>query len=861
MSYVRSVLVLSTALTATFAAGGPLLAQTADGSSAALEEVIVTARRTEERLQDVPISITVFTQEQLNKNNVTNAVDLANITPSLSVNNNFGNENASFAIRGFVQDAGTAPSVGTYFADVVAPRGPTQGTQAGDSVGPGSFFDLQNVQVLKGPQGTLFGRNTTGGAVLLVPQKPTSKFEGYAEVSTGNYNMLRLQAAVNASLSDAARFRIAVDHQKRDGWLHNIGDIGPRGFNDTDYTAVRASLVLDLTANIENYTILSYSKSDTNGSFEKLIAAQQAGFNPVNPVVGIPNFVSVFSASQLASEAARGAGFWDAEAGVADPESRLEQWQAINTTTWHASDTFTVKNIASYAQFKDFQRAPLFGTNWLLSTLPAAYQFIFQAGIPRVLFETNPAPGLDSADQSTYTEEIQLQGATPDQRLTYQGGVYFEWSDPLDPVGNQSAGTIQCADVNSFNCSDTLGITFTGLTAARLAGLGVPPPYPAVNIGAVNYTVGKTSYRDKGVYAQSSYSITDQFKFTGGVRYTSDQQTNDATRITYRFPVQAPFTAGPTASCTDPLAPPGCSQFLEKKSSKPTWLIDLDYKPSDDMLLYAKYARGYRAGGVYSNAPIDHRIFNPEKVDNYEVGLKTTFRGPVPGIFNIAAFYNDFSNQQLQIGFNPYVDPLTGARAPVSPTAAIVNAGKSRIYGAEIEAAVTPVAGLKLDVNYTYLKAYIREIAPVTTSDPNYVPDVGFITSGTPLVLSPLNKAVISGNYTLPLDGNIGAISFGAAYIYTSKQQANYTYLDPAVVATMGANYGSIPSHGLVNVDLAWNNIFGSGVDLTAFGTNVTNKQYFTFIPGLAGNSGTEFAALGEPRMYGARIRYRFGGK
>ena len=861
MSYVRSVLVRGTVLTATFAAVGPVLAQTAGESSTSLEEVIVTARRSEERLQDVPISITVFTQEQLSRNNVTNAVDLANITPSLSVNNNFGNENASFAIRGFVQDAGTAPSVGTYFADVVAPRGPTGGTQAGDSVGPGSFFDLQNLQVLKGPQGTLFGRNTTGGAILLVPQKPTSQFEGYAEVSSGNYDMLRVQAAVNAPLSDIARFRVAVDHQKSDGWMRNISGIGPRDYNNTDYTAVRASLVLDLTSNIENYTILSYSKSDTNGSFQKLIAAQQLGFNPVNPTVGVPNFVSVFSASQLAAEAARGAGFWDAEANSTDPESRLEQWQAINTTTWHASDVLTVKNIASYAQFKDFQATPLFGTNWQLSTLPAAYQFIFQAGLPQGLAEINPAPGLNSADQSTYTEELQLQGATPDQRLTYQGGVYFEWSNPLAPIGNQSAGVIRCVDVNTLNCSDPLGITFTAITAAQLAGFGVPPPYPAVNIGSVNYAAGETSYRDRGIYAQSTYSITDQLKLTGGVRYTSDQQTNDTTRITYHFPVQAPFTAAPTSFCTDPLAPPGCNQFLEKKSSKPTWLIDLDYKPTDDMLLYAKYARGYRAGGVYATAPVDHRIFDPEKVDNYETGLKAIFRGPVPGILNIAAFYNDFSNQQLQIGFNPAVDPLTGARAPVSPTAAIVNAGKSRIYGTEIEAAVTPVEGLKLDINYTYLKAYIRQIAPVTTSDPNYVQDVGLINSGTPLVLSPRNKAVLSGNYTLPLDRSIGAISFGAAYIYTSSQQTNYTYLDPAIVATMGANYGSVAGHSLVNIDLAWNNIFGSGVDLTAFGTNVTNKQYYAFIPGLAGNSGVEFATLGAPRMYGARVRYRFGAK
>ena len=144
-----------------------------------MSEIIVTARRTEERLQDVPISITVYNQQQISNRNITNAADLATFTPSLSANTNFGQENSSFAIRGFTQDAGTQPSVATYFADVVAPRGPTQGTQAGDGAGPGSFFDLQNIQVLKGPQGTLFGRNTTGGAVLFVPQKPTSEFGGY----------------------------------------------------------------------------------------------------------------------------------------------------------------------------------------------------------------------------------------------------------------------------------------------------------------------------------------------------------------------------------------------------------------------------------------------------------------------------------------------------------------------------------------------------------------------------------------------------------------------------------------------------------------------------------------------------------
>ena len=178
--------------------GAQAPAQAADLSD--LNEIIVTARRVEERLQDVPISITVFNQEQLTQRNVVNASDLAAYTPSLSANSNFGQENSSFAIRGFNQDAGTQPTVAVYFADVVALRGPTQGTQSGDGAGPGSFFDLQNVQVLKGPQGTLFGRNTDGGAVLFVPQKPTADLGGYVDVSAGNYDMNRVQAAFNAPL-------------------------------------------------------------------------------------------------------------------------------------------------------------------------------------------------------------------------------------------------------------------------------------------------------------------------------------------------------------------------------------------------------------------------------------------------------------------------------------------------------------------------------------------------------------------------------------------------------------------------------------------------------------------------------------
>jgi len=856
---VRMAVRFGSVLLAGLGATLPVMAQTAsspDSNTARagdLTEVIVTARRVEERLQDVPISITVFNQEQLSKLNVTTAADLAAFTPSLSVNTNFGIENSSFAIRGFVQDAGTAPSVATYFADVVEPRGPTQGTQAGDVAGVGSFFDLQNVQVLKGPQGTLFGRNTTGGAVLFVPQKPTSEFGGYGEFSAGNYGMFREQGAVNLPISDTVRFRLAVDHQKRDGYLNNISGIGPGNFNNVDYTSARASLVVDITPNLENYTIASESYSSNNGSVQKMIACNPAGYNPVNPALGLGNFIGVFSCAQLAAEAARGAGFYDLESGIPNPESLINQMQFINTTTWNASDAFTLKNILSYAQFRDFQRTPLFGTNWQSSELPAPYPSIFFRGVPPVFSGAFAAPGLNSANQATYTEEFRIQGTSADQRLAYQGGVYAEWSDPLGPVGNQSEQLAACKDPGSLStCTDPIGSAFA-------AASGFP-----VQVGVVNYTVGETQFRDQGLYTQESYSLTDQLKLTGGARYTWDSAANEATRIGYHFPVEPPYTGAPTAACTDPNTDPTCSASVHEKSSAPTWLLDLDYKPMEDLLAYAKWARGYRAGGVFSNAPEDHRTFQPEKVDDFELGLKSSFRGPVHGTFDIDLFYNNFRDQQIQFGFEPSVNPVTGAPAPVAPTTAIINAGKSRIYGAEVDTALVPfpeisaLQGLRFEINYTYLRTEIIQIAPIATTDPNYVPATSATTPGSPLVLSPKDKYVVSGDYTLPSGPNIGRITIGADFVHTDKQLSTYDYQNPAVVAEMGGNFGTLPPSNLLNLNASWESIFESTIDFTLFATNVTQDHYYLFVPGLD-SAGAEFASLGEPRMYGARLRYRFG--
>ena len=824
---LKSVLALGTILAGIQAA--PALAQQAEGTAAG--DIIVTARRVEERLQDVPISITVFNQEQITNRNIVNAADLAAFTPSLSADTRFGSTNTAFALRGFVQDVGTAPSVGVYFADVVAPRGAANNVPIGDGAGPGNFFDLQNVQVLKGPQGTLFGRNTTGGAVILVPQRPTDRLEGYVEGSYGNYDMRRFQAVLNIPLADTFKVRLGVDRQKRDGYLRNTSGIGPGRFNDVDYLAARASILAELTPDLENYTVASYLRSDTHGDLQKLVACNSDITSPLGNL----------ACNQL--DRAVGNPFYTVQNGQTFQDARtlLTQWQIINTTTWRANDTLTVKNIVSYAQLEQFFKNALFGTDFIAPQtifgfpLPGAGQHFTFSGI-------NPLTNGLEANQSTFTEEFRLEGQSPDQGLVWQAGAYFESAVPLSKnIGTVSPIFVGCGTIDSsrnvYNCTNPIqfpNATFTGLGPA---------------IGGINYNQGTFRFRNVGLYAQASYKLSEQLKLTGGIRYTWDRARSESNLGKIGIPDTS------VVICPLDTSPGFCPTLrYEKKSRAPTWLIGLDFKPTEDMLLYAKYARGYRAGGITPNVPPEVAVFDPEKVDSYEAGLKTTFRGAVNGTFNVAAFYNNFSNQQLQLS----VDPKPAFVGSIAGATGIFNVGKSRLWGIEVESSISPFAGFTVDGSYTYLNTKIRSIAAVSFAATSpFQPAAGIIQPGDPILLTPKHKLALTGTYTLPFDDSVGTISLGATLTYSSRQLSNYVNrlaTDPAVVAL-----GTLPSRALVNLNLNWRSVAGLPVDLLLFATNVTKKKYYTLVSGLYRFTGFETAAVGEPRMFGARLRYRFG--
>ncbi|MBV1688191.1 TonB-dependent receptor [Novosphingobium sp. G106] len=827
------------------AVANPALAQAQVQSQAGGEgssgDIIVTARRVEERLQDVPISMTVFSQDELSRRNIVSGIDLAANTPSLSVQSNYGPDRATFAIRGFVQEANTGPSVGVYFADVVNPRGSQSSLASGGGVGPGRFFDLQNVQVLKGPQGTLFGRNTTGGAVLLVPRKPTDKLEGYAEASVGNYSMRRFQGVLNAPLAETVRLRLGVDRQVRDGYIHNKSGIGPEDYANVDYWALRASLVVDVTPDLENYLIGTYTNSKTNGYLAKIYACA-------------PSFAfGGFGCGQLSFAKANGDGFYDVRADNPAPRSDNRDWQIINTTTWRASDDLTVKNIASYGRLQLDAEIGLFGSTFRsppLSAIPG----LLPGGLPSLAFpfvRIVNIPGRHTVDQNTFTDELQLQGSAVDGKLTWQAGGYFENSTPNAQSGQYASVLASCTDIVARSCTDPLGV-LTGL------GFGLPPG--AVSVGTVNYTTNDYSFRSIGLYGQGTYALTDTLKLTAGFRYTWDRTKVSISSLIYSFANSTPL---PPSCAQAESALPNCTINFAQSSQAPTWVVDLEYSPNSDTMIFAKYSRGYRAGGISAVLTRNLANYQPEKVDTYEVGLKASFAGALKGYLNITGFYNDFTNQQLSVNFND--NPAVPGTLP--PQVGIVNVGGSRIYGVELEASVTPFAGFTLSGNYAYLNTKVLDVVLPNTAGQPYLLSSA-IVAGDVLTQSPRNKFTITAAYTLPLDDKIGRITLGATFAHADSQRSNYASrqtLTGAFGTVLDANlnpvvrdFGILGPQNLLNLSLEWKAIAGSPIDLSFFATNVTKRKFYTYDSGQLPSLGIGTAAVNEPRMFGGRVHVSF---
>jgi iron complex outermembrane receptor protein len=412
-------------------------------------------------------------------------------------------------------------------------------------------------------------------------------------------------------------------------------------------------------------------------------------------------------------------------------------------------------------------------------------------------------------------------------------GGYFESSEGMEASGSQSPATISCSDPDTLNCFDVLG-----------AATGRPT-------GSVNWQVGESEFRNLGVYAQASYDLTEKVALTGGVRYTQDEADSDYEIAIRRFP--GPTYSQPVTFCNNSDSGHGytevvasvhdCGVRYSKDSSAPTWLVGLDYKLTEDLLLYGKYSRGYRQGSVQPFSVPGHTTYDPEKVDAYELGFKSSFDAALRGTFNMALFYNELDDQQLLYGFASSTNSAPG-------NAAIVNAGAARVYGAEVDTTLVLFSGFKVNLSYAYLDTQVEELGVIPPNPATgYDVSVPLSVAGDPLPYSTEHKLSLSANYTLPLDAKVGEVSAGATYAYQSE-----------LYISSSSPFGTVPAYGLLNLNLNWTGVLGTGFDAGLFVTNALDKEYRSAITNSWNSFGFEAEIPGEPRMYGVRLRYRFGG-
>jgi len=422
--------------------------------SSDLEEVVVTARRREERLQDVPVAVTAFTAERLQEAQVTTARQLVGFVPSLNISSGNQRDFQRYAIRGQGATVGSNEGVTVYFAE--APISQYIGG------GPGLYFDLENLQVLNGPQGTLFGRNTTGGAVLFTPQRPTDRTEGYIQAGVGNYNDRELGGVFNFAIKpDILRVRLAAEARKRDGFTKNLANGSE--YDDINYSTVRASVLFTPTEAIENSLIAQFTRSNTGGTGIVITDVNPAG--TAAKTFGLANLnAALAKQQQLGIRVSQGDGehWW-----------YTKSFLVVNTTKVKLPNNLTVKNIASFARARVSGGFDNDGT---------PYPITGGARTPYSANSSNP-----EARTEYLTEELQLQGDWLGSRLNWVGGAFWQHWYPY------------------------------GYSVANGINSGVLTPSAAYSKATTAALFGQASL-DLGVFANALQDL----KVTGGYRYTWD---------------------------------------------------------------------------------------------------------------------------------------------------------------------------------------------------------------------------------------------------------------------------------------------------------------------------------------------------
>ena len=768
-----------------WAQSGPTDSTEAGASSG---EILVTARRREENLQDVPIAVAALSQADLEQNQIATELDLQRAVPGLTIRQSGSANQFNFSIRGQSVDTYTnsPPSVLTYTNEAqVVTRAST------------SFYDLSSIQVLKGPQGTLFGRNATGGAVLFETAKPKDRLEGYLLARYSSYDLFRAEGAVSLPLSDSAGLRIAGFYEVGGAFVDNRRT-GVR-LGKQDLGSIRATLVLRPGGNIENTTVVQHTREGGTNVPTLLYSAYGCGerFNgvPLNStadcvygpadVFGAFGFYvranpNIFQGGvNAAADRQRAWGPWQTETGVPLYHDAKSTY-VINTTQIDLSDDIKLKNIFLWNRSEADDGFTYDGSPYMI------FQ-IFGTANPGLTTLTDPKGFIQKTRQ--ISNELQLQGTAADGKLNFvAGGYYLKQDDEND--------------------SWLLAFDFSPIARGSLLR------YHAL-----------TTAESIAAFAQGTYALTDRLNFTGGLRWTWEKATSK------QLPGSLFGTAAPR-------------QVL--KDNKPSWNISLDYKLTPDLLVYAGHRGSWRAGSFnYSVPPIDATAdrggnrFLPETTKDVEIGLKYSGDGlGVPLTFNTAGFIQWVDNIQRAA----YVPEPSG-----TPSLVTTNVPKARIQGVEAALDIRAAPWLDIGVSGAYTDAkYTSNVVILPNS-------VGVFT---PTRYGPFaDVPKWTGNAYVEARNDMGPDKGVVSLRLDVYGQSEFFFSN--VGATLAPETG-IAGYALVNARIAWANFNGTGFTAAVFARNLFNKPYYTGGNSIGATLGLNTSVPGRPRIIGGEVRLQF---
>lgn len=615
----------------------------------ALEEVVVTARKREESLQDTPIAISAFSAAALQRQQIASTEDLDQIAPNLqfaSYGPLTGNNSAAQVyIRGIGQSDGSSgvdPGVGLYIDDVY------MGRSVGGVL---DFRDVANVQILRGPQGTLFGRNTIGGAVLLTTTLPGKEFGGTARVGLGDDNLYEGFVAVDLPLADSLAARVSVGARQRDGYVTRVYDGLDLG-NENTYT-LQSSLQWQPSDSLSLTLRGDYTKEDEHGSpfVFATINGTQAFPAAISRGAGCPGatFPPPSVPQNIVDQRCANDATWDLgkyrNGGNAPAASTLENWGVSGTLRWELTEGFALKSITAYREL-----------DW------SGSRDADNTGLLVLHTDYSSAGDQFSQELQALIETDRLRGVV--------GAFYFEES------------------IDDF----------------LLVPFAAPPPLVASGAvpGSLDYQRAFIENDNFALFTQWTYNVTDALSLTAGVRYTEETKGIQIVSFTVT-PLTAPVVI-PTAMNTPLVAGPGLNivpRPFENKYDSTTGSASVQYRWNESVMTYLSWSQGFKSGGFnqrYNLAPPGNLpvSFDEETAQTFELGFKSELGANLR--LNGAIFSTDYDNMQLTYRLG--IVPL------------LFNAGKSSIEGGELELTYAP-GRLLVEASAGYLDNKFDEIAVV----------------------------------------------------------------------------------------------------------------------------------------------------